>query len=142
MKLPAIISALVCEDIRQELSGKFSLAGVFTSDMNVLTLDNPIIAGVFAIAEYVEIGVLETEFRVIDSDSDIILGGDMQVGVTRTDTGPLSFGPFHLKLPKEGTVQFQWRLKGGQWVTIKKFNVVVPPGGAPPWLTGMVVHSQ
>ena len=45
MKPPTIVSALICEDIRQEMSGKFSLAGVFGSDMNIMTIPAAVILG-------------------------------------------------------------------------------------------------
>jgi hypothetical protein len=127
MKLPKILNAILCEDIRMEITGKFSLAGVFGSDMAVLQLQGPFPCGVFAEMLPEELGQYNCDFRVIDASSKELIRGMIPINTMSTERQPLVLGPFNLVVSKHGEVKFQWRIGEGRWVSIKTFNVLPPP---------------
>jgi hypothetical protein len=127
-----IISALICEDIRQEATGKFSLAGVFGSSLKIGSVPSIIAIGVFAEVQFTEKGEFNPDFRVLDPSGNQAIIGKLKLLVQNTETGPISAGPFPVQITAQGKVKFQWKFGTSAWKTIKEFNVIVDPSGPPP----------
>lgn len=134
MKYATILNAIICEDIRQEVSGKFSLAGVYGSGVNVTNLPATMIMGVFAEVSFHLIGEFEPQFRVIDDAGAISITGNMKLSVNNLDTFPLVLGAFPISVTGPGEVKFQWKFPHSAWQTIKSFKVVHNPNAPLPTL--------
>ncbi len=133
MKSPSVISAFVCEDIRQEATGKFSLAGVFGSGINVPTIPAQMILGVFAEIKFHETGKFSPQFRVIDAGDHASIVGNMQITITNIRTGvPLTLGPFPINLTKQGILKFQWKFGSSSWLLVKAVEIFHVPGATAP----------
>jgi hypothetical protein len=127
VKTATVISAVLCEDIRQEISGKFSLAGVFGSGVYVPSLPATLVVGIFAEVSFSEPGSFDTDFRVVDPANKVGIKGKMRIVITNKDSAPLGMGPFLLSITKSGDVKVQWKFGGEPWQTIKSFKVQVNP---------------
>lgn len=127
VKSPKIISALLCEDIRQELSGKFSLAGVFGSGMNVPSIPATFIVGLFAEVLFSETGEFEPEFRVVDAADSPSITGKLKLAVLNLESAPIILGPLPVTVSRAGDVKIQWRFAGSDWQTMKAFKVSQAP---------------
>lgn len=125
MKLPKVVNAILCEDIRMEFSGKFSLAGVFGSDMTVMGLPAPILCAVFAEMEPTESGVAQVEFRIVDDAGTELMKHPHQLVVESPQRQPLAFGPINFLVSTPGEIKIQWRTADSRWVTIKAFKIVL-----------------
>jgi hypothetical protein len=126
VKLPTVSAALLCEDIRQEMTGKFSLAGVFASDLMTPNFAAPMTCGVFAEVIAEEAGKLHVEFRVTDGDGKLFTAGEIQTFFVTPGKQPFVFGPFQFTAAGYGPIRFQWRLHGrkqARWVTVKSFDL-------------------
>lgn len=126
MKLPKVLAAILCEDIRQEMTGKFSLAGVYASDLMAPNIAAPFPCGVFAEIISEATGVLHIEFRVTDGGGKICVSGHSQTFFAEAGKQPFVLGPFQLIASEYGPIRFEWRLHGqkhARWVTIKSFDL-------------------
>ena len=94
MKNPIIISALICEDIRQEASGKFSLAGVLSSALDIAALPGNAMLGLYAEVRFPELGPVESQFRIVDSSDNELIKGTLKLNVPNFDAAPMVLGPF------------------------------------------------
>lgn len=134
MKLPKVLAAILCEDIRQEMTGKFSLAGAYASDLMNSNLTAPFPCGVFAEIISEEAGELHVEFRVTDGGGKICIAGRSQTFFTEAGKQPFILGPFQLTASEYGAIRFEWRLHGqkhARWVTIKSFELRSMPQAIP-----------
>ena len=124
MKLPKTVNAILCEDIRMEFTGKFSLAGVFGSDVAMTDLAAPLLCGVFAEIEPFEIGSAQGEVRILDGANDERLRMPLQINIGMLQRQPLSLGPFNFTVSAPGDVKIQWRIDEGRWTTVKTFKIM------------------
>lgn len=123
MKLPKVINAVLCEDMRLEFSGKFSLAGVFGSHVSAVDLSRPMVFGVFAEIEPAEIGKAQVAVRVVDSSGLVAFEVAMAMNFTSLHKQPITVGPFPFIVKNFGKVSFQWNADNTKWATIKSFEV-------------------
>lgn len=128
MSSPAdVVAAVVCEDIRQEISGKFSLAGVFGSSIQSQTVPAVLSIGVFAEVKFRNSGEYEPEIQVIDENNFVSVHGKLKIVADNTENVPLILGPFPVNVSAEGAVRFQWRFPRGKWSTVRDILVVKNP---------------
>lgn len=134
MKLPKVQAAVLCEDIRMEMTGKYSLAGVYATDLMASSIAAPFPCGVFAEISSEEAGALHVDFRVIDSGEKICLSGQSQAFFNEAGKQPFFLGPFQLSVSQYGQIRFEWRLHGqknARWTTIKSFDLRPIPQAIP-----------
>jgi hypothetical protein len=136
MKNPTIISAVICEDIRQEASGKFSLAGVLGASIDIAALPATAVIGLYAEVRFHELGPVESQFRIVDSGDNELLKGTLKLNVPSLDSAPMVLGPFQLKIVRDGEVRVQWKTEGADWMNVKsvtiRHNPRRPPAQANP----------
>jgi hypothetical protein len=131
MKNPTIVSAVICEDIRQEISGKFSLAGVFGAGIDIITLPAVAVVGVFGEVKFPEMGTTETQYRIVDSGGDELVRGSLTVNVQTLDSAPLVLGPFQVRIVRDGEVRVEWKSDDADWMTVRSFRIRHSPRRAP-----------
>ena len=123
MKNPTIISAVICEDIRQEASGKFSLAGVLGSVIDIAALPATAMIGLYAEVRFPELGPVESHFRIVDSSDNELFKGTLKLNVPSLDSAPMVLGPFQLKIVRDGEVKVQWKAADAEWMTVKSLMI-------------------
>jgi hypothetical protein len=119
MKNPTILSAVLCEDIRQEVSGKFSLAGVLGSGLDIAALPGNAAIGLYAEVRFPELGPVESQFRIVDSSDNELVKGTLKLNVPNLDVAPMTLGPFQLRIVREGAIRLQWKADAADWMTVK-----------------------
>ena len=136
MKNPTIVSAVICEDIRQEASGKFSLAGVLGSVIDIAALPGNAAIGLYAEVRFPELGPVESQFRIVDSSDNELIKGTLKLNVPNLDAAPMVLGPFHLRIVRDGPIRLQWKADDADWMTVKslmiRHNPRRPPAQANP----------
>ena len=131
MKNPTIVSAIMCEDIRQETSGKFSLAGVLGSGLDIAALPGNAAIGLYAEVRFPELGPVESQFRIVDSSDNELVKGTLKLNVPNLDVAPLILGPFQLRIVRDGEVKVQWKAADADWMTVKSLMIRHNPRRAP-----------
>ena len=131
MKNPTIVSAVICEDIRQEASGKFSLAGVLGSVIDIAALPATAALGVFAEVRFPELGPVESQFRIVDSGDNELIKGTLKLNVPSLDSAPMVLGPFQLRIVRDGEVKVQWKAADADWMTVKSLMIRHNPRRTP-----------
>jgi hypothetical protein len=122
-----ISSAVVCEDIRQEISKKFLLIGVFGGEANV-----GVLPGVIQLALFVELipkstGAFDVQFRIMDDQDRLPVEGNVQFSVADGSSFGAAIGPFPVAVHSPGTIRFQWRTADVEWDTVRTIKLNLNP---------------
>lgn len=127
------IQAIVCEDIRSEADGRFSLMGVLTGEIHfvsdVPTDKMPLIS----LAFYVECEVINSatvQFRFVAPDNKTILA-EFQGDIPCPDEdlvinlSPVPLMRRRFKLQQAGAYKLMGRELGGRWACLKVLQVSI-----------------
>jgi hypothetical protein len=127
MKAVTIVSAMICEDIRPEVNGKYSLNGVFGTDMKLQTIPGTIVLGMFAVIRNHITGETDGEFRVVDARKKTLVKAVVQANFDTVGGSLLPVGPFPLAIHEPTTLKFQLRLGDDRWQTAAEIGVTEDP---------------
>ena len=112
--------ALLCDDIRKELSGKDILVGVYTGSLLVQNFPAKITLCLWLDLKIAGKGEVKTEIRVLNPAGEQITGGELTVNVADEGegNGSVALRGMPLNLEKEGQYKIQWRKPKARWSTI------------------------
>jgi hypothetical protein len=111
-----IKSALVCDDIRQEVSGKFLLIGVYTNEINFKNIPTNFSAQFWVEAEpWINDGDMEFEIRIDVPGKKAVRQNSLSMAVKREDLANIIVRAAGLPIKKEGYLTFWIKKKGGRW---------------------------
>jgi hypothetical protein len=111
-----IKSALVCDDIRQEVSGKFLLIGVYTNEINFKNIPTNFSAQFWVEAEpWINDGDMEFEIRIDVPGKKAVRQNSLSMAVKREDLANIIVRAAGLPNKKEGYLTFWIKKKGGRW---------------------------
>lgn len=115
---PQIISSFICEDIRQEISGKYSLGGVCGSVLYADKLPVTLMLGVILEAKFPKTGSFIGEIQVV-SDQRIYYNSGFTYQVMTTAPFVIGVMPISIVVQRAEEIKFQWRFGRGPWRTIR-----------------------
>ena len=127
-----LLNCLICDDVRQEKSGKAILIGVYGPDLNVTTPTPPNSA--IPLNLWVE---LQTEFKgsvgfeirglIVSSTKEAQKGVAFEGGGEAINDAPSHIHQITMQFPCRidftHSVQLEIREKGGDWIPTKSLNI-------------------
>lgn len=127
------LRAVICEDVRHEFDGRYSLMGVLSGEVNFSTDQPDAGSPTMELAFYVECQILETvtvHFRFLMPDGKTVvkkISGELP---RTTDDAPLGLGAIPIQrsmfeFPMSGAYAFQGKADGGRWETLNRLHVNV-----------------
>ena len=144
---PIIKVALLCDDVRREISGKEIFNRVYGDAVNVLSFPFLLRIMVYLKVMYVKSDLdYNVEFRVVNES------GNQLVPVVRTNFSSMDptksttivLGPMPLQIQSPGLISFQWRrTEAAEWITIITLRTSqAPPGAVPPGAKGVILKRM
>lgn len=124
-----VSTALICEDVRVERSGKHIIIGVFAANIVVAQLPAFFPFMIWLQIEEVDVGEIEFEFRARLSGHSLATGG-FTTNHTEKRKATVPLGPFPVELTEKGDLTFDIKYKGrGRWAKALTIPVEVrtPP---------------
>jgi hypothetical protein len=136
---PIIEFALLCDDVRREITGKDIIIGVYGEELTTPTFPAGLVFCLFMRARFPAPETRYTvEFRVIGPSDQPLTPPARSMLISPPEDGPptstVSLGGIPLQIQSPGLVRFQWRPTiGSEWITlakieIKQGDVQLPPG--------------
>jgi hypothetical protein len=127
------ITAVVCDDIRREDSGKELLIGVYSSEIIVPTVPIILVLSFWIPIEINRPGKSQGHFRIVGTDSKVVhdlppLDLEFSAAGTRA---ALSIGGIGVPMLQPGTVRLDARLDEMDWKELKLITVQIK-GELPP----------
>jgi hypothetical protein len=120
--------ALLCDDVRREVTGKDIIIGVYGEELTTPHLPTTFIFTLYMRVRFpIPNSDYPVEFRVIGpSDVQLTTAAKSNLrspppGGAPTSTVSLGGIPFQIQTP--GLVQFQWRPAGADWKTIARLEI-------------------
>ena len=129
-----LIQAVICDDVRREITGKSILIGVYSEDITVPALPSTLALHLWTQIRLENKEELQLGFRVRGASGEHL---------TQEMLGPLKppgderlanvvFGPIVFTVHTEGVIKFEWRLANLAWEEaahlILKKGTVTPDG--------------
>jgi hypothetical protein len=133
------VAALVCDDVRNELSGKEILIGVFADNVYVGLLPANLVASLYLRVRFARAATSNIKFRVlapggiqVTPEAPIALSAptDLETIVSIVIRGIV------FQAQAEGRYEFQWQPPEQDWETVTSLHIrkglVSQPGAIPP----------
>ena len=134
---PKLQQALICDDVRKEITGKEIIIGVYGEDLLTPQFPITIFLSLWVRLFFPESGTFLLDFDITGPDGRH-LANPQKVPVMahrgqRLSTIHISNIPLQIQVP--GQVQFRWRPEGGEWEKVATLNVMQGPIEVPPGVT-------
>jgi len=128
--MPKVLFAILCDDVRQEVAGKFSLMGIF-GQFHVSDFRNPLPPfNIYAKIEFEQAGnfPIEVEFRSVEGQRIFQLRGSVAVEEPTQGRiiGILNLKLENLRLPRHGEYEVVI-IYNNQPLSVLPVEVVIPP---------------
>lgn len=125
-----IENAVLCEDARQELGGKFTLLGVGGSELNISELPAFIQIAIWIYGAAMAEGPFEGEMRVRGADKDPLAKAGLKGEIGQNKKLVFVIGPMPLQIKKAGDYVFEWKSGNEKkWSNIATLRInYTPPG--------------
>lgn len=128
--------AIICEDVREEADGRFSLMGAISGQYNFYSSDPEASAPTADLAFYIECEVLadvDVEFRLLGVDGETTLFSVSGKFQSPDEAGGFRLGAVpierrNIALPESGRYELQGRVVGGDWSTLNELYVSISRG--------------
>jgi hypothetical protein len=136
---PIIEFALLCDDVRREITGKDIIIGVYGEELTTPTFPAVLVFNLFMRARFPQPNTRYlVEFRVIGPSEQPLTQSAKSILISPPADGPptstVSLGGIPLQIQSPGLVRFQWKPSSdGEWTTLAKIEikrgaVTLPPG--------------
>ena len=123
-----ISHAIACDDIRQEVTGKYILIGVYSGNLGLPFFPAVTALGFWVLARPSQRGDYDVQLRVQDPDGKEVTGGHMIIRVQEVEETALVIPPMPISLERPGEIALQYREGDGSWRTICTLEArLVPP---------------
>jgi hypothetical protein len=122
-----VLDCIVCDDIRQERSGKDILIGVYVTAIVVPKFPWRGILSLYLLTTWEGEGNVKIEIRIMNPDGEpagSITGNAQAVHQGRRSA--FIFRGVVCSAIKEGPYDFQWRMNDGDWNSIQKTYIQLP----------------
>ena len=131
-----IESAVVCDDVRLEASGKQILIGVYAGSITIFQLPGNIALTLWLDTTPLKREKLQGEARVVSDDGSALAQGKFQFDTTSPRERVLALERIPMQIQRYGKIQFQIKMEGAEeWSIIKEMDVIPPPLPAVPQIT-------
>lgn len=125
-------NAIVCDDVRREITGKDILIGVYPDGINVLQIPGVVILTFWIELIPKSVGELEIELRVDLPDGTSPLKGKLAAQISDMGRFPAIFPAFSYNITRAGTVTaFIRSLPDGEWREVKRVELIHSPNALP-----------
>ena len=134
MKNLEIKSAVACDDIRQEVNGKFLLIGVYGAEIAVPQLPVDFVLSYWILVIPKDLMEHVLELRLINEANVVLIGGKFQFKARDLKPGLMPFSGMVFQAQSEGVIRFQLRESGVDeaWETVHEIPIVVRSIRRPP----------
>ena len=122
-----ISHAIACDDIRQEVTGKYILIGVYSGNMGLPFFPNMVTLGFWVLAKPSQKGDYDVQLRVQDTGGKEVTCGHMIIHVDHVGDSSLVLPPMPIPLEKPGEIALQYREGDGEWKTICSLDARLVP---------------
>lgn len=119
----AIDNVVICEDVRHELRGKFTIVGVSVPELNVVSFPANLRVALWVSGTPSELGEFDIAVRAINPDGKTIVEGGLKGEIKSLSKMSIVIGPMHLAAEKEGDYKFQWQFQGKKWSAIETLHL-------------------
>ncbi|MFN3623681.1 MAG: hypothetical protein ACK4TP_06410 [Hyphomicrobium sp.] len=117
-------SVVLCDDIRQEKSGKFILIGAYLGTMLVSSLPARLKLSWWILATPAKKGKETIRVRLMSDGSGPIFTGELELSVGSLEEIAIVLPPIPVELKKEGAFMLEWQFEGTKrWQELMRFNV-------------------
>jgi hypothetical protein len=123
-----ILSAIVCDDVRQEKNNKFILIGVYVDKILPSQFPGLIAPMLWLQFSPTRVGEFSGSVRV-RYGKKVAAEGLIKIAVKKLGVSSITLGNIPVQLHEPGLLEFQMQFEGG-WKTIKTV-AVVPPDSSP-----------
>jgi hypothetical protein len=113
-----ILHAIACDDIRQEVTGKYILIGVYSGKLAVQFFPASVVLGFFVLARPTNKGDYDVELRIVGPEGKEMTSGHMMVHVQDIGDTALAIPPTPIHLTSPCQIILQYREGDGCWETI------------------------
>jgi len=123
--VPSVETALLCDDVRREISGKDIIIGVYGDEAIVPNFPVFMMFSLYLRVRFLEQGMFPTEFRVL-GPSGQPLTANVKAPMMTTAANRIAMvhiAGLPIQVQSAGEVQFQWHPPGGEWETIQTLKV-------------------
>lgn len=127
-----ISHAIACDDIRQEISGKHILIGVYSGNLGLPFFPSQIALGFWMLAKPSVKGNYHVQFRVQAPDRTEAIIGNMAVQVGEKEDIALVIPPVPIPIVSPGDITLQYREGDGAWNTVCRLEAKLVPPSPPP----------
>lgn len=131
----SVVNAIVCEDIRTEVSNKYILIGVFGGQINLSVSPAVIQLALFLELSPNRVGPVDLEFKIGEGIKGTL---HFEVADTETPFGT-AVGPIPVPIVAPSDLHFEWRLPSGKWRLIRTLRIAsaiaipsIPTASPPP----------
>ena len=123
-----VLSAVLCDDVRQENNGKYILIGVYVHSVVVTDFPANISLTVWIEIKPNEVGEFPGEIRVTKEDQSVLLRGEAKITTNNLEPTTAMFNGMPLEFQGGGDYFFQWKIgDDDEWQTVKDFTVQKQP---------------
>jgi len=126
-----ITHAIACDDIRQEITGKYILIGVYAGNVGFPFFPTVTAIGFWVLAKPTKKGDYDVQLRVQDPDGKEVTKGQMIIHVQEVEDTALVIPPMPISLARPGEIALQYREGDGSWKTICTLEARLAPLPAP-----------
>ncbi len=128
-----IAHAIACDDIRQEINGKFILIGVYSGNLGLPVFPAHVALGFWMMAKPSQKGDYHIRFRVQGpAENEVTVSGQMIVHVQEKEDMALVIPPMPISIPSPGEIILQYQAGDGPWNTICRLEARLVPLAPPP----------
>jgi hypothetical protein len=137
-------AALVCEDVRREISGKEILIGVFADAVFITQIPVQLILTLYLRAMIPDQEELAVQFRVIgpgDVPVTSTISANLQKPLDPTTSVSVVVTGIAFQVQSFGQYRFQWKPPGQEWETVAGLELrkgEAPPAGIMPIMASIV----
>jgi hypothetical protein len=119
-----IEGALVCDDVREERTGKLILIGVYVRTINVADFPTDLRLTFWLQITVKEAGEHSGEMRIINSEGAVLLKGETVITLKRIGRTAIGLEEVSFQVQSESTITLQMRFsEADEWHSIRQINV-------------------
>jgi hypothetical protein len=116
-------NVVLCEDIREEVRGKYTLTGVSAPYLNVPQLPALIKIAVWISGKPTKQGQFKADFQVVDPNGSAVVKGIISGSAGTAAPATIAIGPRPIAIPVIGQYTIQWSFGGKKWDTIEILSI-------------------
>jgi len=112
-----VVTALICDGVRREISGQDIVIGVYSDEISVMHLPANLALTLYLRIKFKGIDATRIDFRVM-GESGIQILPDVQFGISPPETGHIitvAMGPLPITVQAVGRITFEFKFPDTEW---------------------------